>query len=182
MVGGWGKKNTTALGIFLYRQTVLGGIICNRQSVESLMTSAEFRELALMTSEDFDGRLHTYTIGIKLELGPNLHVCNSIARGPRTGPRPIRERLSVNKLGAVGRPFTERTACISLRIQKGVSLGRKILKRNSSLLDQGLPKGGHSSTHTGSVPRDSPITITITIALAFAFAFAWQRGTCAGTR
>ena len=30
------------------------------------MTSAEFRELALMTSEDFDGRLHTYAIGIKL--------------------------------------------------------------------------------------------------------------------
>ena len=36
------------------------------------MTSAEFRELALMTSEDFDGRLHTYAIGIKLALGPNL--------------------------------------------------------------------------------------------------------------
>ena len=36
------------------------------------MTSAEFRELALITSEDFDGRLHTYAIGIKLALGPNL--------------------------------------------------------------------------------------------------------------
>ena len=33
------------------------------------MTSAEFRELALMTSEDFDGRLHTYATctGTKLE-------------------------------------------------------------------------------------------------------------------
>ena len=29
-------------------------------------------KLALMTSEDFDGRLHTYAIGIKLALGPNL--------------------------------------------------------------------------------------------------------------
>ena len=104
MVGwGMGQKNTTALGIFLFRHgpKPYWEALCNRQSVESLMTSAEFRELALMTSEDFDGRLHTYTIGIKLELGPNLHVCNPIARGPRTGPRPIRERLSVNKLEAV---------------------------------------------------------------------------------
>ena len=44
------------------------------------MTSAEFRELALMTSEDFDGRLHTYAIGIKLALGPNLQVCNPITK------------------------------------------------------------------------------------------------------
>ena len=44
------------------------------------MTSAEFRELALMTSEDFDGRLHTYAIGIKLALGSNLQVCNPIAK------------------------------------------------------------------------------------------------------
>ena len=43
------------------------------------MTSAEFRELALMTSEDFDGRLHTYAIGIKLALGSNLQVCTSFA-------------------------------------------------------------------------------------------------------
>ena len=44
------------------------------------MTSVEFRELALMTSEDFDGRLHTYAIGIKLALEPNLQVCNPIAK------------------------------------------------------------------------------------------------------
>ena len=36
-------------------------------------------KLALMTSEDFDGRLHTYAIGIKLALGPNLRVCTSLA-------------------------------------------------------------------------------------------------------
>ena len=29
-------------------------------------------KLALMTSEDFDGRLHTYAIGIKLALGSKL--------------------------------------------------------------------------------------------------------------
>lgn len=29
-------------------------------------------KLALMTSEDFDGRLHTYAIGIKLPLGSKL--------------------------------------------------------------------------------------------------------------
>jgi len=37
-------------------------------------------KLALMTSEDFDGRLHTYAIGIKLPLGPNLQVCNPITK------------------------------------------------------------------------------------------------------
>ena len=37
-------------------------------------------KLALMTSEDFDGRLHTYAIGIKLALGPNLQVCNPITK------------------------------------------------------------------------------------------------------
>ena len=36
-------------------------------------------KLALMTSEDFDGRLHTYAIGIKLPLGSNLQVCTSLA-------------------------------------------------------------------------------------------------------
>ena len=36
-------------------------------------------KLALMTSEDFDGRLHTYAIGIKLALGSNLQVCTSLA-------------------------------------------------------------------------------------------------------
>ena len=45
------------------------------------MTSAEFRELALMTSEDFDGRLHTYAIGIKLALGPNLQTCKCMQSG-----------------------------------------------------------------------------------------------------
>ena len=37
-------------------------------------------KLALMTSEDFDGRLHTYAIGIKLPLGSNLQVCNPITK------------------------------------------------------------------------------------------------------
>ena len=37
-------------------------------------------KLALMTSGDFDGRLHTYAIGIKLALGPNLQVCNPITK------------------------------------------------------------------------------------------------------
>ena len=45
------------------------------------MTSAEFRELALMTSEDFDGRLHTYAIGIKLALEPNLQTCKCMQSG-----------------------------------------------------------------------------------------------------
>ena len=36
-------------------------------------------KLALMTSEDFDGRLHTHAIGIKLALGSNLQVCTSLA-------------------------------------------------------------------------------------------------------
>ena len=43
------------------------------------MTSAELRELALMTSEDFDGRLHTYAIEIKLALGSNLQTCKCIS-------------------------------------------------------------------------------------------------------
>jgi len=43
------------------------------------MTSAEFRELALMTSEDFDGRLHTYAIGIKLALIASLQVMHTYA-------------------------------------------------------------------------------------------------------
>ena len=33
-----------------------------------------------MTSEDFDGRLHTHAIGIKLALGSNLQVCNPITK------------------------------------------------------------------------------------------------------
>ena len=33
-----------------------------------------------MKSEDFDGRFHTYAIGIKLAMGPNLQVCNPIAK------------------------------------------------------------------------------------------------------
>ena len=34
------------------------------------------RTCIMMTYEDFDGRLNTYAIGIKLTLGPNLQVCN----------------------------------------------------------------------------------------------------------
>ena len=44
------------------------------------MTSAEVCELALMTSEDFDGQLHTYAIELKLALGPNFQVCNPITK------------------------------------------------------------------------------------------------------
>ena len=53
------------------------------------MTSAEFRELALMTAEDFDGRLYTYAIGIKLALGPNLQNLQSQCpdRAPGADPR-----------------------------------------------------------------------------------------------
>ena len=59
-------------------ETVLVSHYKQSEISESLMTSAEFRELALMTSEDFDGRLHTYAIGIKLALGSNLQVCTSL--------------------------------------------------------------------------------------------------------
>ena len=51
------------------------------------MTSAEFRELALMTSEDFDGRLHTYAIGIKLALGSNLQTCIGMQSNRQDGAK-----------------------------------------------------------------------------------------------
>ena len=51
------------------------------------MTSAEFRELALMTYEDFDGRLHTYAIGIKLTLESNVQECNPNLQLRRDGAK-----------------------------------------------------------------------------------------------
>ena len=49
------------------------------------------------------------------------------------------------------------TSVAQLRGKTGSSnLTQRLFKRNSSLLDQGLPKGGHYSTHTvrASVPRE----------------------------
>ena len=59
----------TLLGLH-YMQSAISGIVDDTSGI---------LKLALMTSEDFDGRLHTYAIGIKLALGPNLRVCTSLA-------------------------------------------------------------------------------------------------------
>ena len=60
----------TLLGLH-YMQSAISGIV---DDISGIL------KLALMTSEDFDGRLHTYAIGIKLALGPNLQVCNPITK------------------------------------------------------------------------------------------------------
>ena len=59
----------TLLGLH-YMQSAISGIV---DDISGIL------KLALMTSEDFDGRLHTHAIGIKLALGPNLRVCTSLA-------------------------------------------------------------------------------------------------------
>ena len=55
-------------------------------------------KLALMTSEDFDGRLHTYAIGIKLALGPNLQTCIGIQSNHQDGAAKLALGIKLAKL------------------------------------------------------------------------------------
>ena len=56
----------TLLGLHI-TQSAISGIV---DDISGIL------KFALMKSENFDGRLHTYAIGIKLALGSNLQTCN----------------------------------------------------------------------------------------------------------